>query len=610
MSRFDSVVVGAEMLSEHYLAEELGPRVVKPLRAAWAEQEEYGKVTSRRGLVALAGSFTARLVAARETPPERRPAALAALYADVREALGLRREVEAWAAARADGEVTGRGAVHRTATGAALLVLEADDAETVDALLDTGDAGLHGVTTPQGPEPTVAKAVSAVFNADPHPPLVLVHAGPWLLLAERERWAEGRWLAVDLAAAARRRDTRAQGELETVAALLGVESLVPDEGSGGFLGVLAASVTHAVGVSKDLRDGVRESVEVIGSEVLARRRAQGLADEAVPDLARQLFLQSLRYLYRVLFLLYAEARPELGVLPVGAPDYGQGYGLDRLRELALVDLTSPRSRTGTHLYESVPAAGRARRRRPRPGGPRRRRPRLRAAVRGPVPARRDRPGGRGRPGQRGAPDGAAPAAAEPGEEGEAGRLRLLRAAGNQPAGRRLRGPDGLRRLRRRRGPGGGGQGRRPREGLVDGAGGRVRHLRDRPDGPGAARGPGHGGDAPGRPPARLLRAAPVRTRAAAQRLLLHPAGADGLRGPPLPGRAPGPAGPGRHPTPDDGRAGAGPAGVRAGARLRRVSSWRPWSSWPTSTSTAGRTSSTPRSRPTRCRWSARRSRPT
>ena len=353
MSRFDSIVVGAEMLSEHYLAEELGPRVVKPLRAAWAEQEEYGKVTSRRGLLALAGSFTARLVAARETPPERRPAALADLYADVREALGLRREVEDWAAARADGEVTGRGAVHRTATGPALLVLEADDAETVDALLDTGDAGLHGVTTPQGPEPTVAKAVSAVFSAGPHPPLVLVHAGPWLLLAERERWAEGRWLAVDLAAATQRRDTRSQGELETVAALLGVESLVPEEGSDGFLGVLAASVTHAVGVSKDLRDGVRESVEVIGSEVLERRRDRGLADEDVPDLARQLFLQSLRYLYRVLFLLYAEARPELGVLPVGAPEYGEGYGLDRLRELALVDLTSPRSRTGRHLYESV-----------------------------------------------------------------------------------------------------------------------------------------------------------------------------------------------------------------------------------------------------------------
>jgi hypothetical protein len=47
--------------------------------------------------------------------------------------------------------------------------------------------------------------------------------------------------------------------------------------------------------------------------------------------------QALRYLYRILFLLYAEASPELEVLPVGAEEYDQGYGLDRLREL----LSSP-----------------------------------------------------------------------------------------------------------------------------------------------------------------------------------------------------------------------------------------------------------------------------
>ena len=37
-------------------------------------------------------------------------------------------------------------------------------------------------------------------------------------------------------------------------------------------------------------------------------------------------------------------RPELGVLPVGDPEYDQGYGLDRLRELALVTLASDAAR--------------------------------------------------------------------------------------------------------------------------------------------------------------------------------------------------------------------------------------------------------------------------
>ena len=68
-----------------------------------------------------------------------------------------------------------------------------------------------------------------------------------------------------------------------------------------------------------------------------RRAAQGLAP-LPPEQAQPLAMQSLRYLYRILFLLYAEASPELGVLPTGASEYEQGYSLDRLRELTLVEL--------------------------------------------------------------------------------------------------------------------------------------------------------------------------------------------------------------------------------------------------------------------------------
>ena len=41
------------------------------------------------------------------------------------------------------------------------------------------------------------------------------------------------------------------------------------------------------------------------------------------------------------------------MLPVGAPEYDQGYSLDRLRELVQVELATPRARNGTHLYESL-----------------------------------------------------------------------------------------------------------------------------------------------------------------------------------------------------------------------------------------------------------------
>jgi hypothetical protein len=360
MTRFDSIVVGNELVSEHYLSAEF-PARVRDLRKRWAELEEYRKPTARAGLSSISGELTGQLVTLREAAEDQRPDLLHARYQRVRDALGLDGDRVTWQFERSGEDVVVPAVVHRTPSGPHLVILEARDAATVEDVLDADGAGhlLEPLTAADGtgqPMTATKKAVSAVFLAThpAPPPLVVVQAGGWLLIAERERWAEGRWLAIDLATAADRRDTRASGELETVAALAGSEALLPaDDGSCGFIDLLTDSVTHAVGVSKDLRDGVRESIEVIATEVLRRRRARGIADDATPDLPKVLTRQALRYLYRVLFLLYAEARPELGVLPVGSPEYAAGYGLDRLRDLCLVDLTDARARDGRHLYLSL-----------------------------------------------------------------------------------------------------------------------------------------------------------------------------------------------------------------------------------------------------------------
>ena len=71
------------------------------------------------------------------------------------------------------------------------------------------------------------------------------------------------------------------------------------------------------------------------------------------DLAKELGRESLRYLYRILFLLYAEARPELGILPVDDEDYIAGYSMARLGDLVARRLGGEEARTGFHLYESL-----------------------------------------------------------------------------------------------------------------------------------------------------------------------------------------------------------------------------------------------------------------
>jgi hypothetical protein len=205
-----------------------------------------------------------------------------------------------------------------------------------------------------GPEFTsAARLVSALFVADDAPELVLLLVGRWALLAERERWAEGRYLAFDLQLVCERNDTKRGGEIDRALTCLSYESIAPGaEGSLWWHGVLADSVRHTVGVSKDLREGVRLSIEIIANDVVSRRRAKGL--EPLPgSQANELAKQSLRFLYRILFLLYAEASPELGVLPAGAQTYDAGYSLDRLRDLVQVKLATPQAVHGTHLYDSL-----------------------------------------------------------------------------------------------------------------------------------------------------------------------------------------------------------------------------------------------------------------
>lgn len=356
MTIYDSIVVEGDFISEHYLGEEFGTRV-KALRKDWVEREQTEQTTPRGGLSALSTGFVAELTLYRETPtPER----LAALHKEIRVALQLEREQpEAFTSWRGHEQISMPATVFRDSSKVHLLVLEARDARTVEDVLDAESSGqlLSPLMVGDVPEASTAKALSTLFLADSEqdqPALILVLAGGWLLLAERERWPEGRWLAVDLATVAERKDTTAAGELETVAALVSADALLPSaDGTCLLQRSLEESVKHAVGVSQDLRDGVRRSIEFVATEVVVRRRAASLPVEEIPDLAYQLTRQSLRFLYRILFLLYAEARPELGVLPVDAPEYVDGYGLDRLRELTTVPLSTDSAKNGGHLYESL-----------------------------------------------------------------------------------------------------------------------------------------------------------------------------------------------------------------------------------------------------------------
>lgn len=84
-----------------------------------------------------------------------------------------------------------------------------------------------------------------------------------------------------------------------------------------------------------MKYALRESIELLGNEVLYDMKTRlGRDLDADPVDAGQLTLECLRYMYRMLFVLFIESRPELGYAPIKAQSYYSGYSLESLRDIA------------------------------------------------------------------------------------------------------------------------------------------------------------------------------------------------------------------------------------------------------------------------------------
>ncbi len=349
MADSDALLVVEDWISEHFFTtdarkESYLARVLDRVKR-WRDAEHpttKSRFTAERSKLATA-------MAALYADDDPDPDAAAALHADLRRILG-------YEPGPYDTTVNGPVRLLRSpGLEPTLALVEAKPAATLDELFARHAETLAEpyVVDDEDPITSATKLVSTLFLDHEETKFALIMAGRWLVVAEASRWPEGRYLAVDLHTVAERGDTKQGGEIDRALVAVDAESLAPDaDGNIWWDATLEASVAHTVGVSADLREGVRESIELIANEVVDRRRAQGL-DPLPQSQAQPLALQSLRFLYRILFLLYAEASPELKILPVGDPDYARGYSLDRLRELVQVELASPRARSGTHLYESL-----------------------------------------------------------------------------------------------------------------------------------------------------------------------------------------------------------------------------------------------------------------
>lgn len=226
-----------------------------------------------------------------------------------------------------------------------------------DDLLDHQLTAFHYGTEPLPPQvkgETWADLLSdAVFGADQPPRYVLLLGlDEWLLL-DRYKWPNNRALRFNWPDILDRKDA---DTLKACAALLHQDSLAPGEGNSLLESLDENAHKHAFGVSEDLKYALREAIELLGNEAARQldEQASGSKKSVYSGQykldAGVLSLECLRMVYRLLFMFYIEARPELGYVPINKSEvYLKGYSLESLRDLELQPLPTQQAREGKYF---------------------------------------------------------------------------------------------------------------------------------------------------------------------------------------------------------------------------------------------------------------------
>ena len=345
-----------EFYSQHYL-DEILEKDLRPLFERWKEQGSDSPVARLRAASGANGYFRARERFLAEKKVGDRAALFIDLVEPLLQALGYAINPQTLALATGDLPVL---AVYRDAKHHPLMLIAAaiakpgdEDSSALQLAPPHSPAvvGNRGIKSSSDWEETLSKDIFA----DDHPPrwVLLLHHEQWLLI-ERSKWSRKALLRFDLSELFGPRDDR---QFRAMAALAGAESVLPTEGGVALLDSLDdSSHKHAFEVSTDLKYALRECIELIANEAIRYKREvakEKVFDRNDTDLADQLSRESLRYMYRLLFLFYIESRPELGYAPIDAEAYLKGYSVEHLRQLEQTPLTTPEAQNGLYFHDSL-----------------------------------------------------------------------------------------------------------------------------------------------------------------------------------------------------------------------------------------------------------------
>lgn len=193
-----------------------------------------------------------------------------------------------------------------------------------------------------------------VFGCD-NPPRWVILASPrsWLLI-DRTKFHRHSLLRFDWKELFSRREDRV---LSLAAALLAKSSMENRNGTVLLDRIDEDAHKQAYGVSESLKLSLRRAIELLGNEaatqIIEKARRDKKTVKRDETFANDLTVECLRYMYRILFLLFVEARPDLAYAPTENDAFQSGYSFESLRDLEQKPLLTAEDRKGRYFHDSI-----------------------------------------------------------------------------------------------------------------------------------------------------------------------------------------------------------------------------------------------------------------
>ena len=226
----------------------------------------------------------------------------------------------------------------------------------IDTLITVGDEPELGFA-----ETGLDRLVSHVFAMPEkeHPRYILLLSGNKVFFMDADKWNRGAYLQFDIERLLTETTQSSMRNYFALFYLLVSRDALANTAETPLMEQLEEeSYKNAYSVTQDLKLGVVSAVEDLANEAIWYIKQHPehpfhLQDETDDNFEAMMRDDCLTYIYRLLFIFYAESRPDLDILPINDKTYQRGYSLEMLRDLEQVNMITAEEQNGYFFDYSI-----------------------------------------------------------------------------------------------------------------------------------------------------------------------------------------------------------------------------------------------------------------